>query len=44
MHPDLRAYVHFTGKSRFEKSVNSLLGLLEGILHENDFHDPVLDA
>ena len=31
MHPDLRSYFHFTGKSRFEKSVNSLLGLLEGI-------------
>lgn len=31
MHPDFRSYFHFTGKSRFEKSVNSLLGLLEGI-------------
>lgn len=31
MHPDLRSYFHFTGKSQFEKSVNSLLGLLEGI-------------
>lgn len=31
MHPDHRPYFHFTGKSRFEKSVNSLLGLLEGI-------------
>lgn len=31
MHPDHRPYFRFTGKSRFEKSVNSLLGLLEGI-------------
>lgn len=31
MHSDIRAYFHFTGKSRFEKSINSLLGLLEGI-------------
>lgn len=31
MHPDFRSYFHFTGKSRFEKSVNSLLGLLQGI-------------
>jgi hypothetical protein len=32
MHPDHRPYFHFTGKSRFEKSVNSLLGLLEELL------------
>lgn len=31
LHPDLRAYFRFAGKSRLEKSINSLLGLLEGI-------------
>ncbi len=31
LHPDLHAYFRFTGKSRLEKSINSLLGLLEGI-------------
>jgi hypothetical protein len=31
MHPDLQSYFKFTGKSRLDKSVNSLLGLLEGI-------------
>lgn len=31
MNPDLRAYYRFTGKGRIDKSINSLLGLLEGI-------------
>lgn len=31
MHPDNRPYFRFTGKGRLEKSINSLLGLLEGI-------------
>ncbi len=31
MRPDLQSYFRFTGKSRLEKSINSLLGLLEGI-------------
>lgn len=31
MDPDLRTYFRFTGKGRLEKSINSLLGLLEGI-------------
>jgi NAD-dependent DNA ligase len=31
VHSDNRSYFRFTGKSRLEKSVNSLLGLLEGI-------------
>lgn len=31
MHPDMQSYFRFTGKSRLEKSINSLLGLLEGI-------------
>ena len=31
MNSDIRTYFHFTGKGRLEKSINSLLGLLEGI-------------
>lgn len=31
MDDDLKAYIHFTGKSRLDKSINSLLGLIEGI-------------
>jgi hypothetical protein len=31
MHPDHQPYVKFTTRSRLEKSVNSLLGLIEGI-------------
>ena len=31
MHPDHRPYLKFTSRSRLEKSVNSLLGLVEGI-------------
>lgn len=31
MEQDLRGYFRFTGKGRLEKSINSLLGLLEGI-------------
>jgi hypothetical protein len=31
MHPDHQEYVRFTSRARIEKSVNSLLGLIEGI-------------
>ncbi len=31
MHTDHRGYFKFTGRSRLEKSVNSLLGIIEGI-------------
>ena len=31
MDSDVRAYFRFTGKGRLGKSINSLLGLLEGI-------------
>lgn len=31
MHPDHRPYIRFTTRARLEKSVNSLLGILEGI-------------
>lgn len=31
MHPDHLKYARFTSRARIEKSVNSLLGLVEGI-------------
>lgn len=31
MHPDHREYFKFTGRSRLDKSINSLLGIIEGI-------------
>src|SRR5262245_22181902 len=31
MHPDHRPYVRFTTRARLDKSVNSLLGIIEGI-------------
>jgi hypothetical protein len=31
MHPDHAEYINFTSRARLEKSVNSLLGLIEGI-------------
>ncbi|MBX3449723.1 MAG: BRCT domain-containing protein [Planctomycetaceae bacterium] len=31
MHPDHRRYYGYTGRSRLDKSINSLLGLIEGI-------------
>ena len=31
MHSDYAQYFKFTGRSRLEKSINSLLGIIEGI-------------
>ena len=31
MHPDQQDYARFTGKARLDKSINSLLGIIEGI-------------
>jgi NAD-dependent DNA ligase len=31
MHPDIQPHIRFSSKERLEKSINSLLGLLEGI-------------
>ena len=31
MHPDHRPYIKFTNRSRLDKSINSLLGIVEGI-------------
>ncbi|MGA0611549.1 BRCT domain-containing protein [Caldimonas sp. KR1-144] len=39
MHPDHRSYHRFTGKARLERSINSLLGLLEGISIDGRIND-----
>jgi NAD-dependent DNA ligase len=39
MHPDQRPYFKFTSRSRLEKSVNSLLGLVEGISIDGRIND-----
>lgn len=31
LHPDVQPYHHFSGRARLDKSVNSLLGLIEGV-------------
>lgn len=42
MHPDHQTYIRFTSRSRLEKSIHNLLGLLKGIsvdlmINENEF-------
>lgn len=39
MHPDHRQYFKFTPKARLEKSVNSLLGIVEGIVIDSSIND-----
>lgn len=39
MHEDHKPYYRFTGRSRIEKSVNSLLGLVEGISIDGKIND-----
>lgn len=39
MHSDLRPYFQFTSRARLEKSVNSLLGLVEGIAIDGQIND-----
>ncbi|GAB3094909.1 BRCT domain-containing protein [Lysobacter terrae] len=39
MHADLRPYFQFTSRARLEKSVNSLLGLIEGIAIDGRIND-----
>ena len=46
MHPDHRSYAKFTSKARLDKSVNGLLGIVEGIAidgHINDLEIGYLD-
>lgn len=38
MHTDHRPYFHFTGRSRLEKSVNSLLGIIQGIAIDGEIN------
>jgi hypothetical protein len=39
MHSDHSAYFNFTGKARLEKSINSLLGIVEGISVDSKIND-----
>jgi NAD-dependent DNA ligase len=39
MHPDHRQYFKFTPKARVEKSVNSLLGIVEGVAIDGSIND-----
>jgi hypothetical protein len=39
MHPDHQTYIRFTSRSRLEKSVHSLLGLLKGISADLEIND-----
>jgi hypothetical protein len=43
MHPDHRPYAKFTTRSQLEKSVNSLLGLIEGISIDGSINVSELD-
>lgn len=46
MHPDHRPYVKYTGRARLEKSINSLVGIVEGIAidgHINEIERNYLD-
>ena len=40
MHPDQSKYFVFTGRSRLEKSINSLVGLIEGIAINGSINGP----
>ena len=41
-HPDVQPYHRYTGRSRLEKSVNSLLGIVEGIAVDGTINDSEL--
>lgn len=43
MHQDHDPYLKFTGKARLEKSVNSLLGMIEGIAIDHEINSQELD-
>lgn len=42
MHPDHQPYMKFTGKGRLDKSVNSLMGIIEGIAIDGSINDAEL--
>lgn len=43
MHEDHKPYYMFTGRSRMDKSVNSLLGLVEGVSIDGKINDDEMD-
>lgn len=43
MHEDHRKYFNFTGRSRIDKSVNSLLGIIEGISIDSEINSAEID-
>lgn len=43
MHPDHQPYIKFTGKSRLDKSVNSLMGIIEGIAIDGSINNAELN-
>lgn len=43
MHPDHNSYIHFTSKSRLDKSVNSLLGIIEGITIDKEINSKEIE-
>lgn len=44
MHPDHASYYCFTGKSRFDKAVNTLLGIVEGIAIDSRVNDREIEC
>ena len=43
MHQDHAPYINFTGRARIDKSINSLLGLIEGIAIDQEINGAELD-
>ena len=43
MHEDHREYFQFTGRSRIDKSINSLLGIVEGIAIDSEINSSEID-
>src|SRR3972149_1388932 len=43
MHPDHRPYIKFTQRSRLEKSINSLIGIVEGIAIDSSINGSEVD-
>lgn len=43
MHPDYQPYIKFTGRGRLDKSVNSLMGIIEGIAIDGSINNTELN-
>lgn len=43
MHPDHRPYFRFTGRARLEKSINSLLGIIQGLAIDGVINEIEID-